>query len=228
MTSWIRVHSSVRRSQTFLCLLLQLQRVWRSLLDLLTSLFILCRETQSDSVTPAVIHVRNFTVKFVARFRWFLSFVNESMSKTFWWKHDQLFLPSVMSSLHFFLWMNTSLHFVSRFVYLQRLFTCVADTRPRLTESCFIEPGSFAQNRFYGNKPDFAFQFFEFLLMSKTRWKKPFWRFSYYYYFLTRFFFLNFLFLLRIVCCCFRVKRDILNIFSLSLLLLFSETKRGK
>lgn len=118
--------------------------------------------------------------------------------------------------------------FVSRFVYLQRLFTCVADTRPRLTESCFIEPGSFAQNRFYGNKPDFAFQFFGFLLMSKTRWKKHFWRFSSYYYFLTRFFFLNFLFLLRIVCCCFRVKRDILNIFSLSLLLLFSETKRGK
>lgn len=101
----------MRRSQTFLCLLLQLQRVWRSLLDLLTSLFILCRETQSDSLTPAVIHVRNFTVKFVARFRWFLSFVNESMSKTFWWKHDQLFLPSVMSSLHFFLWMNISLHF---------------------------------------------------------------------------------------------------------------------
>lgn len=53
--------------------------------------------------------------------------------------------------------------FVSRFVYLQRLFTSVADTRPRLTESCFIEPGSFAQNRFYGNKPDLHFNFLGFV-----------------------------------------------------------------
>lgn len=59
----------------------------------------------------------------------------------------------------------------------------VADTRPRLTESGFIEPSSFAQDRFYGNKPDFAFQFWGVLLTSKKRWKKHFWRFSSYFIF---------------------------------------------
>lgn len=98
--------------------------------------------------------------------------------------------------------------FVSRFVYLQRLFTCVADTRRRLTESCFIEPGSFAQNRFYGNKPDFAFNFLGFLFMSKKRWKKTLLEIGDLLFFSRISFFL-----LRIVCCCFRVKRDILNIF---------------
>lgn len=92
----------------------------------------------------------------------------------------------------------------------------------------FYRAGFIRSEPFLWKQTRFCISIFWVLLMSKTRWKKHFWRFSSYYYFLTRFFFLNFLFLLRIVCCCFRVKRDILNIFSLSLLLLFSETKRGK
>lgn len=111
VTSRIRVHSSWGDHKPFFAFFCSFS-VSEDLFLISWRAFLYSAETdrQSDSVTPAVIHVRNFTVKFVARFRWFLSFVNESMSKTFWWKHDQLFLPSVMSSLHFFLWMNISLH----------------------------------------------------------------------------------------------------------------------